>query len=212
MEVKLFEIAERIRCLREILGITVEEMAAACMVDPAEYARLEEGNDDFSYSFLVKCAETLGVDTVELITGETPKLSFYSIIRKGRGLPIKRRKGFTYDHMGYLFRGRECEPMLVVAPYSEEEQNAPIHLSHHSGQEFDYILRGSLRMEFEGGGRHPHFESRGLRLLRFRPRPRDDRRGRGGLPVFSHRPKGRKEGGEISHGAGADGPPLQALL
>ena len=33
MEVKLFEIAERIRCLREILGITVEEMAAACMVD-----------------------------------------------------------------------------------------------------------------------------------------------------------------------------------
>ena len=27
MEVKLFEIAERIRCLREILGITVEEMA-----------------------------------------------------------------------------------------------------------------------------------------------------------------------------------------
>ena len=28
MEVKLFEIAERIRCLREILGITVEEMAA----------------------------------------------------------------------------------------------------------------------------------------------------------------------------------------
>ena len=38
MEVKLFEIAERIRCLREILGITVEEMAAACMVDPAESA------------------------------------------------------------------------------------------------------------------------------------------------------------------------------
>ena len=29
MEVKLFEIAERIRCLREILGITAEEMAAA---------------------------------------------------------------------------------------------------------------------------------------------------------------------------------------
>ena len=154
MEVKLFEIAERIRCLREILEITPEEMAAACMVTPEEYARLEEGNSDFSYSFLVKCAETLGVDTVELITGETPKLSFYSIIRKGRGLPIKRRKGFTYDHMGYLFRGRECEPMLVVAPYSEEEQNAPIHLSHHSGQEFDYILSGSLRVEFEGGGSH----------------------------------------------------------
>ena len=124
------------------------------MVSPEEYARLEEGNDDFSYSFLVKCAETLGVDTVELITGETPKLSFYSIIRKGRGLPIKRRKGFTYDHMGYLFRSRECEPMLVVAPYSEEEQDAPIHLSHHSGQEFDYILKGSLKIQFEGGGSH----------------------------------------------------------
>ena len=54
MEVKLFEIAERIRCLREILGITAEEMAAACMISPEEYSRLEEGNDDFSYSFMVK--------------------------------------------------------------------------------------------------------------------------------------------------------------
>lgn len=44
--------------------------------------------------------------------------------------------------------------MLVVAPYSAEEQDAPIHLSHHSGQEFDYILRGSLKVEFEGGGSH----------------------------------------------------------
>ena len=119
------------------------------MISPEEYARLEEGNDDFSYSFLVKCAETLGVDTVELITGETPKLSFYSIIRKGRGLPIKRRKGFTYDHMGYLFRSRECEPMLVVAPYSEEEQDAPIHLSYHVGQELDFILSGRMRFAYE---------------------------------------------------------------
>ena len=83
---------------------------------------------------------------VELVTGENPRLSFYSIVRKDEGLPIKRRAGFNYQHLAYLFKNKTCEPFLVTAPYSESEQDQPIHLSYHKGQEFDYILEG----EFEG--------------------------------------------------------------
>ena len=151
MEVRLQEIAERIRTMREILDISTEEMARACGLPAEEYQTLEEGSSDFSFSFLLKVAEVLGVDMIELITGEAPKLSFYSVVRKGSGLPIKRRKGFSYNHLGYLFKGKECEPFLVVAPYSEEEQDAAIHHSRHEGQEFDYILEGSLKVVFEGG-------------------------------------------------------------
>ena len=149
MEVRLKEIAERIRCLRDILNISEEEMAKACGMTVEQYREKEAGSEDFSFSFLLKCAEVLGVDMIELVTGEEPRLTFYSVVRQGRGLPIKRRKGFTYQHLGYLFKDKKCEPFLVTAPYSEEEQNAPIHLSYHKGQEFDFILKRSLKVAFE---------------------------------------------------------------
>ncbi|WP_249281648.1 helix-turn-helix domain-containing protein [Ligaoa zhengdingensis] len=149
MEARLVEIAQRIRTLREILEIPVEEMAAKTNVTVEEYTRMESGESDFSFTFLYECAKVFGVDLMEIVTGEQPKLSFYSIVRKGTGLPIKRREGFTYQHLAYLFKEKIAEPFLVTAPYREEEQNKPIHLSHHAGQEFDYVLSGSLKCAME---------------------------------------------------------------
>ena len=37
--------------------------------------------------------------------------------------------------------------MLVPAPYDEEEQKKPIHLSVHDGQEMDYIISGTLKFQ-----------------------------------------------------------------
>lgn len=149
MEDKIAAIAQRIRALREILEIPQEEMALATGVETAEYRRLENGEEDFSFTFLYKCAERFGVDIVEILTGDRPKLSFYSIVRNGQGLPIERRQGFTYNHMAYLFEHKLCEPFLVRAPYIAEEQDKPMHLSYHEGQEFDYILKGSLKVIME---------------------------------------------------------------
>ncbi len=149
MDSKLMEIAERIRGLREILEFSEEEVAAFTDVTLEEYRMLEAGKSDFTFTFLFKCAEKFGVDMVELLTGDRPKLSFYSVVRAGKGFPIKRRQGFEYQHLGYLFRNKLAEPFLVKAPYIEAEQNEPIHLSYHEGQEFDFILQGSLKVAME---------------------------------------------------------------
>ena len=149
MEVRIIEIAERIRCMREILDISVEDMAKACSVTTEEYTKFESAQADFPFSFLVKCAEALGVDMTELVTGEEPRLNFYTVVRKGHGLPIKRREGLTYHHLAYLFKDKKCEPLLVTAPYNEQEQKSPIHLSSHEGQELDFVVKGSLKMAFE---------------------------------------------------------------
>lgn len=149
MEVRLKEVAERIRTLREILEVSEETLASACGMTTEEYLEKEAGSEDFSFSFLLQVGETLGVDMVELITGESPKLSRYHIVRSGGGLPIQRRKGFKYNHLAYLFKDKKCEPFMVVAPYREQEQNAPIELSRHAGQEFDLVISGSLKMVFE---------------------------------------------------------------
>lgn len=95
MEAKLVEIAMRIRELREILEITPEQAAQATNTSVEEYLSCESGQKDFSFTFLYQCAKLFGVDMVELVTGENPRLSFYSIVRKDEGLPIKRRAAST---------------------------------------------------------------------------------------------------------------------
>lgn len=149
METRIVEIAERIAALRDIMEITPEQMAEATDVSVEEYLSMEKGEADFSFTFLYKCANRFGVDIVELLTGDMPKLSFYTVVRNGEGLPIKRRSGFNYQHMAPLFKNKQAEPFIVTAPYSEDDQNKEIKLSYHKGQEFDYIIEGSLKVAME---------------------------------------------------------------
>ena len=147
---KIPEIAERIRALRDMCGFTEAEMAEATGISEEEYARLESGTEDFGFTFLYKCADKLGVDMIEIITGSNPRLTDFSIVRSGEGLPIKRREGFTYYHLAPTFKNKISEPFLVHAPFLPEEQNKEIALSHHEGQGYDYIISGTLRFSHEG--------------------------------------------------------------
>lgn len=147
MITNITEIANRIKSLRILMEISIEEMSKATDIKIEEYKKLEEGNSDFSFTFLYKCAEKFGIDIVELLTGDTPKLKCYSLTRKGEGLPLNRREGFAYQHLAHLFKDKTAEPFLVTAPFKKEEQNAAIHLSQHEGQEMDYVLKGSLKIQ-----------------------------------------------------------------
>ncbi len=150
MEPNIAEIAERIVAMRELCDITVEEMADVVGKPVEEYREYESGNRDFSFTFLYKCAERFGIDIVEIITGEGPHLSKCTLIRNGEGLPMKRRVGFEYQHLAFNFKDKLSETFVVIAPYIEEDQGAPIRVSTHEGQEFDYVLEGTLRFSHDG--------------------------------------------------------------
>lgn len=149
MEPNIKEVAGRIRALREDVDLTMQEMADATGRSVAEYAAQESGEEDLSFTFLYKCAQRLGVDVIELLTGENPHLSGYSLTRAHDGLSIKRRAGFEYLHKAPYFKNKLCEPFLVTAPYLEDEQDKPIHLSYHAGQELDYIISGKMLFAYE---------------------------------------------------------------
>lgn len=149
MEPNILEVANRIRALREDMDITVQEMADATGRTLTEYLAQESGQEDLSFTFLYKCADRLGVDVIELLTGEDPHLTGYSLTRSGEGLVIRRRAGFEYLHKAPHFRNKLAEPFLVTAPYLPEEQDAPIHLSYHEGQELDLIISGHMKFAYE---------------------------------------------------------------
>ncbi len=146
METKIQQIPERIRELREILEISVSEMADFTGVTEEYYLSCEAGDIDLSISFIHKCALKFGVDVNDIIEGNSPNLRTLSVVRAGAGTRVDRKSEFDYINLAPKFRDKIAEPFLVRAQYSEEEQNQPIKLSTHSGQEIDIIVRGSLKL------------------------------------------------------------------
>lgn len=143
------QIAERVKGLRQILDATPEEMAKVCDTTLDDYLAHENGECDFSFTFLYKCAKHFDVSITELITGDTPNLTFYTLVRNGEGLPIDRRKGFKYQHLASLLKDKIAEPFLVTAKYDGITEDNAITLSTHIGQEFDYVLSGKLKVRLE---------------------------------------------------------------
>ena len=127
-----------------MMDITPEEMAEAAGVELEEYLKHENGEQDFGFTFLYKCADKLDVDIVELLTGENPRLSFYSIVRKGEGLDIKRRAGTARNALVqrqgrgaylYLFR-----PGKILQPGGEFIHEIRNRQRGHSGADSEAAL------------------------------------------------------------------------
>ncbi len=147
MDYSLKEVAGRIKDLREAKGYTPEELAKLTGVSVEEYKVLEQGETDFSFTFIYKCAKACDVEVVDLLEGRSSILTSFTITRKGGGMKILKKKGFVYNNLAPNFKDKLAEPFLVKFPYLPEEQDAPIPLSSHTGQEFDVIVKGSLKVQ-----------------------------------------------------------------
>ncbi len=147
LDLKLREMAQRIRELREIVGLTPEQMAGLTDVTAEEYRLCEAGERDLNFAFIYRCAQALGVDVTDIIEGASPRLSNYTLTRAGEGQHIEHANGMTYYNMAARFKKRVAEPLYVVAQYSDEAQLRPIDCTSHSGQECDIVLSGQLKVQ-----------------------------------------------------------------
>ncbi len=147
MDYNLKEVAGRIKNLREAKGYSPEELAKLTGVSLEDYLVLEEGDTDFTFTFIYKCAKACGVEVVDLLDGTSTTLTSFDVTRSGDGLKIIKKQGEVYNNLAPKFKDKLAEPFLVTFPYLPEEQDAPIKLSSHKGQEFDVIVRGSLKVQ-----------------------------------------------------------------
>ena len=143
----LMEIALRIREMREIMGLTEAEMAEKTQVSPETYAAYETGAVDLPFTFIHKCALAFGIEITDLLEGYSAHLSSYTVTRKGRGVTTARERGIQIQHLAPMFRGKMAEPYWVKYDYLPELQHRPIHMTTHSGQEFDLIVSGTLKVQ-----------------------------------------------------------------
>ena len=144
---KLQEVALRIREMREIFDFDEVTMAEKTEVSVAEYRQYESGELDFPFTFIHKCALAFGIGMTDLLEGSSAHLSSYTVTRRGQGQQTAKEDGIEISNLAPMFRKKLAEPYWVHYEYDPKLQNRPIHLTKHSGQEFDMVLKGKLKVQ-----------------------------------------------------------------
>ncbi len=148
MDEQIKQIAERLRGLREVLELKVEEVAKDCDLSVEEYNKAESGESDISVSMLQKIARKYGVALDALMFGEEPKMSSYFVTRAGMGTSIERTKAYKYQSLAAGFKDRIADPFIVtVEPKGED---CPMTFNSHTGQEFNLVVSGRMLISING--------------------------------------------------------------
>jgi mannose-6-phosphate isomerase-like protein (cupin superfamily)/DNA-binding XRE family transcriptional regulator len=138
------QIGERLKGLRDVLNIPVEEIADVCGISAEQYLKIENGEVDPSIYRMSKISKRYGIDLNVLLFGEEPHMGSYFLTRNGKGETAKRNNDYSYQSLASGFRGRKIEPfMTTVNPLPGEENH---HKNSHDGQEFDYVIEGTLEI------------------------------------------------------------------
>jgi len=147
MTYKIREIAGRIRELREVTGISVEEMAQRTDTTVEEYLQYEAGNRNMSIAFLYRCVLIFGVDFGDLLEGHSPKLRSYALTRKGEGQRIEEAHNMIGFNLAAGFRNRIALPLYMELKYRPGGEYEDLELVTHEGQECDIVIRGRMRIQ-----------------------------------------------------------------
>ena len=144
MEKDSRQIGQRLKGLREVLGIPAEDVAELCGISMEHYALIEEGKADPSLYRLTKISKKYGIGLDVLLFGEEPRMKSYFLTRYDKGLRVEQSDDYQYQSLAYGFAGRKIEPFLVTL--NPLDGDAEHHKNIHTGQEFDVVVEGELEI------------------------------------------------------------------
>jgi len=142
MTEKLDEIGSRLRELRELNRVEPVDMAQHLKVPVETYNCYEEGKLDIPASILIGIARKLNVDLGLILTGEESKMNIFTVTRKGDAVEVEHRKEYHSQSLAGKFAHKKAEPFIVTIDPKKDKPR----LYNHSGQEFDYVLEGTLKL------------------------------------------------------------------
>ena len=141
--VKVSALGDRLRSAREARGLTLDQLSASTGISKAHLSRLESGARQPSVGILVELAGALGT-RVGTLLGEdadgAPLATFTPDAPRhtAAGLEIASSSGFPGS--------RALEVLRVHVP-GNRQPSVPVR---HRGEEWIYVLRGILELEFDG--------------------------------------------------------------
>lgn len=141
------EVVQRIKEMRDICGFTVDQMAEKTELTQEQYLEYESGKVDLPFTFVHKCALAFNIGLADLLEGQSARLSTYTVTRRNGGLTTAREDGITIQNLAPLFKDKLADPYFCVYEYDESLQDKPIKLVEHAGHEFNFVIKGSLKVQ-----------------------------------------------------------------
>lgn len=141
------DIGPRIRTLREEKGIALDELSKMTGFDVDMLSQIETGKVQPQLGTVMKLSKALDSAFGRLVSGVGEKL--YSITRKSEQKVVSRstsqtgqRKLYTYKSLAPEVKGRHMEALVV-----QLEENPDEETSVHDGEEFIYVLNGTVMLK-----------------------------------------------------------------
>ncbi len=148
MTEQIKQIAERIKEIREISGISAETLAGQLGISTDNYLKYESGDTDIPVGIIFEISELFNIELSVMLGGDNPKLRIYGVVRNGKGLKLERRKQYKYESLAYNFIHKKAEPFMVTIDPAID--NALLEFNSHPGQEFNFVIKGAMMTIIDG--------------------------------------------------------------
>jgi transcriptional regulator with XRE-family HTH domain len=146
-------IGEKVRNLREMKNLTVEDVAERAGMSATQIERIE-GNDELpSLAPLIKIARVLGVRLGTFLDDQQelgPVVFRKKNLKRSDGIGFSNHSGATRSNMLYYSlsqdkSGRHMEPFLVDVIPGQKDGHV---FSTHEGEEFIFVLEGVVEIDY----------------------------------------------------------------
>ncbi|MCL2630841.1 MAG: cupin domain-containing protein [Firmicutes bacterium] len=134
-------LCSRIKDLREFSGYTAKEFALKLNLTEAEYLEYEGGKKDFSIGLFYSIAHALMLEPGVLLSGKEANITTATVVYNGKGKEVERAEGYSFVSLNSDFADSRFQPMLVTI-----KAGGTPELVKHAGHEFNYVVKGSLRI------------------------------------------------------------------
>jgi transcriptional regulator with XRE-family HTH domain len=144
------EIGIRIKSIREEKGLSLEQLSKLTGFDVELLSNIESSKVQPQLGTIIKLSKALDSAFGRIVSGVGDKL--YSVTRKNeqkvvsRSTSLKGRKQlYTYKSLAPEVKGRHMEALIV-----QLEENPEDEMSVHEGEEFIYVLDGTVLLNIGG--------------------------------------------------------------
>lgn len=143
-------VGERIRALREAQDMSLEQVAKLAGIDPVRLKAYEDGSAVAPIGAVIQLSRVLGSKMEGLLHGGGTASEHLTLCRAGDsfgGEAAGTEQGYAYASLTRPgTAGHMMEPFLLTFDPAVEQ---PVPITH-DGQEFCYILEGSIELYYDG--------------------------------------------------------------
>lgn len=142
-------LSQRLRELRQARGWTLGVLSERSGISVSSLSKVENGQISMTYDNLIKLARGFDIELGELFAAPRRSLPVgrRAVTRRGTGAPHETA-GYVYELLGTEMSPKRMVPMIMHLKARTLEAFGPPLT--HAGEEFIYVLKGSVLVHLEG--------------------------------------------------------------